>query len=60
MDFKYRLDGFIVTGLFFPPNFLMLRSVLIFVQCIQTRFMVDELNFTYFATLLVLSHLFLA
>jgi len=54
MDFEYSLDGFIVTGLFFPPNFLMLRSVLIFVQCIQTRFTVRILAFISAAMILEL------
>ena len=47
-------------GFFFLPNFLMIRGILVFVQCIQTRFTVDGLNFISCAILLVLSHLFLA
>jgi hypothetical protein len=45
---------------FFLPNFLMFRGILVFVQCIQTRFTEDGLNFISSAILLVLSPLFLA
>jgi hypothetical protein len=53
-------SGSSAKGFFCPPNFLMIRSILVFVQCIQIRFTEDGLNFMSSAILMVLSPLFLA